>query len=102
MDDVRAHQQPVMRFPVFPTFPACHLVLKFELFSTCNCKPQQLTAACHTMQMNYQNKEMLMGAMIVAGYDDQKGGQVSIAACEPDSSNTASCRFWQVECIPLL
>jgi hypothetical protein len=28
------------------------------------------------MQMNYQNKDALMGAMIVAGYDDQKGGQV--------------------------
>jgi 20S proteasome subunit beta 1 len=26
--------------------------------------------------MNYQNKEMLMGAMIVAGYDEQQGGQV--------------------------
>lgn len=26
--------------------------------------------------MNYQNKEMLMGAMIVAGYDEAKGGQV--------------------------
>jgi hypothetical protein len=30
-------------------------------------------------QMNYQNKEMLMGAMIVAGYDEQKGGQVGVA-----------------------
>jgi hypothetical protein len=29
-------------------------------------------------QMNYQNKEMLMGAMIVAGYDAQRGGQVRV------------------------
>jgi hypothetical protein len=28
--------------------------------------------------MNYQNKEMLMGAMIVAGYDEQRGGQVCV------------------------
>lgn len=27
-------------------------------------------------QMNYQNKEMLVGAMIVAGYDDELGGQI--------------------------
>lgn len=26
--------------------------------------------------MNYQNKEMLVGAMIVAGYDDELGGQI--------------------------
>lgn len=26
--------------------------------------------------MNYKNKEMLMGAMIVAGYDEASGGQV--------------------------
>lgn len=26
--------------------------------------------------MNYQNKQMLMGAMIVAGFDERGGGQV--------------------------
>jgi hypothetical protein len=30
-------------------------------------------------QMNYQNKQMLMGAMVVAGYDSVAGGQVSRA-----------------------
>lgn len=34
------------------------------------------TQHLHKKQMNYQNKEMLMGAMIVAGYDAQRGGQV--------------------------
>lgn len=28
------------------------------------------------LQMNYQNKDALMGAMIVAGYDKHEGGQV--------------------------
>ena len=28
------------------------------------------------MQMNYRNKDVLMGAMIVAGYDEAGGGQV--------------------------
>ncbi len=26
--------------------------------------------------MNYQNKQMLMGAMIIAGWDHERGGQV--------------------------
>lgn len=34
------------------------------------------TVAKLVSTMNYQNKEMLMGAMIVAGYDEQRGGQV--------------------------
>ena len=27
-------------------------------------------------QMNYQNKDHLVGALIIAGFDDNKGGQV--------------------------
>ncbi|KAI8471905.1 MAG: nucleophile aminohydrolase [Monoraphidium minutum] len=38
--------------------------------------PNVATVAKLVATMNYQNKEMLMGAMIVAGYDEQNGGQV--------------------------
>jgi hypothetical protein len=30
------------------------------------------------LQMNYNNKNMLVGAMIVAGYDKHSGGQVGV------------------------
>lgn len=42
---------------------------------------QQDTASVETVahlvkQMNYNNKDMLVGALVIAGYDDQQGGQV--------------------------
>lgn len=30
-------------------------------------------------QMNYNNKNMLVGALLVAGYDEHSGGQVGVA-----------------------
>mmetsp|Transcript_422 Transcript_422/g.880 ORF Transcript_422/g.880 Transcript_422/m.880 type:complete len:228 (-) Transcript_422:37-720(-) len=38
--------------------------------------PSVQTVANLVMQVNYSNKGMLMAAMIVAGWDDQSGGQV--------------------------
>lgn len=34
------------------------------------------TVANLVMQMNYNNKDFLVGALIIAGYDDKEGGQV--------------------------
>jgi hypothetical protein len=36
----------------------------------------QVPAAAALFQMNYNNKAMLVGAMLVAGYDKLNGGQV--------------------------
>ncbi len=40
-------------------------------------------------QMNYQNKDHLIGALIIAGFDDQKGGQVCI--CEDAGVGAGGC-----------
>jgi hypothetical protein len=50
-----------------------------------------MCATCRrrVLQMNYQNKQMLMGAMVVAGYDSVAGGQVSRG---PGHTHTAAAQ----------
>lgn len=49
-------------------------------------------SACHA-QMNYNNKDHLVGALIIAGYDSHKGGQVY--GCP--IGGTLSCEKWAID-----
>lgn len=52
------------------------------------------------LQMNYNNKNMLMGALLVAGFDKHSGGQVCCCGVLPQqsalSSHSSSQQQWQV------
>jgi 20S proteasome subunit beta 1 len=47
-----------------------------QLAAELGAAPSVATVAKLVATMNYQNKDMLMGALIVAGYDERGGGQV--------------------------
>ena len=44
-------------------------------------------------QINYNNKNMLMGAMIIAGWDKKHGGQVHISSSYLSAYLTAEARW---------
>ena len=55
---------------------ACAAVACFVCSHTRAAATHATFAMLPAVQMNYQNKDNLVGAMIVAGYDDLEGGQV--------------------------
>lgn len=50
------------------------------LLCVCVCV-STCVSTCVYLQMNYNNKANLVGAMLVGGYDKLHGGQVGIGSC---------------------